>query len=192
MINQMDYIKYSMLLIGLFIGAYISSHFKRQADQIAVEKKRTQLYVSNITQQDSVFMQTAVHVGYRYQADNINGPSGAIIVKNDMIVGEGWDQTKAKSDPTAHAVIQAIKDASARLNTLSLNGATLYTTHQPCTICLAVLYDVGVDRVYYSVPLEGEDESRGKHILQNFEKHPSMRVIPEITLQVETLSSHLK
>lgn len=186
----MDYIKYSMLLIGLFIGAYISSHFKRQADLIAVEKKRTQLYMSNISQQDSVFMQTAVHLGYRYQADNINGPSGAIIVKNDMIVGEGWDRTTAKSDPTAHAVIEAVKDASARLSTLSLKGATLYTTHQPCTICLAVLYNVGVDRVYFSVPLE--DESSSKHIMQNFEKHPSMRMIPEIALQVETLSSHLK
>ena len=186
----MDYIKYSMLLIGLFIGAYISSHFNRQAEKIAVEKKRTQMYVSNITRQDSVFMQTAVHLGYRYEADN--GPSGAIIVKNNMIVGEGWDQTKAKSDPTAHAVIEAIKDASARLNTLSLRDATLYTTHQPCTICLAVLYDVGVDRVYYSVPLEGDVERRGKHIWQNFEKHPSMRVIPEIALQVEPLSSHLK
>lgn len=188
----MDYIKYSILLIGLFIGAYVSNHFKRQADLITAEKKRTQLYVSNVTRQDSAFMRTAVHLAYRYQQDNSSKPSGAIVVKNNVIVGEGLDRTMAKSDPTAHAEIESVRDASARLNTLSLKGATLYTTHQPCTICLAVLYDVGVDRVYFSMPREGQDESSSKHIMQNLDKHPSMRSIPEIALHVETLSSHLK
>jgi tRNA(Arg) A34 adenosine deaminase TadA len=78
------------------------------------------------------------------------GPFGAVIVRNDAIVGEGWNQTFRFKDPSAHAEIQAIRDACSKLNTLELAGCVIYSSGEPCPMCLSAIYWAMLDAVYFA------------------------------------------
>ena len=77
-------------------------------------------------------------------------PYGAVVVMNGEVVGEGLNQAVANSDPTSHGEIEAIRDACRRLSTTSLEGADLYTSGEPCSMCVAMMYQVGIERIYYA------------------------------------------
>ena len=68
------------------------------------------------------------------------GPFGAVIVRGGVIVGEGWNQVLSRNDPTAHGEVMAIRDACARLGTFALPDCEIYTTGQPCPMCLGAIY----------------------------------------------------
>jgi len=75
---------------------------------------------------------------------------GAVIVKDDRIVGEGWNRVQVNNDPTAHGEVEAIRDAARRLETRDLSGCVIYTTYgYPCPMCAAACYWAGLDRIYY-------------------------------------------
>jgi len=77
------------------------------------------------------------------------GPFGAVVVKDDRIIGRGGNQVIGTNDPTAHAEIVAIRDACRVLGTFSLEGCELYTTGEPCPMCLAAVYWARIEKVYY-------------------------------------------
>src|SRR3546814_10788589 len=76
------------------------------------------------------------------------GPFGAVVVKDGEIVGEGWNRVTSQNDPTAHAEVVAIREACGRLKRFDLRGAVLYTSCEPCPMCLAATYWARVDRLY--------------------------------------------
>ena len=78
------------------------------------------------------------------------GPFGAVIVKNGKIVGKGWNKTFKRTDPTAHAEVQAIRDACRKLNVLELAGCVMYSSGEPCPMCMAAIYWVMMDSVYFA------------------------------------------
>ena len=84
-------------------------------------------------------------------------PVGAIVVKDNEILGEGFNNRVVTHDPTSHAEINAIKDASKKIGDWRLNGCDLYVTLEPCDMCLEVIKESRIDNVYY--------------ILENNEKH---------------------
>ena len=73
-------------------------------------------------------------------------PYGAVVVKDGEIIGEGLDRSYANSDPTSHGEVEAIRDACKRLSATSLKGADLYTSGEPCSMCVAAMYQVGIAR----------------------------------------------
>jgi len=77
------------------------------------------------------------------------GPFGAVVVKDDRIIGRGGNQVLGTNDPTAHAEIVAIRDACRVLGTFSLEGCELYTTGEPCPMCLAAVYWARIEKIYY-------------------------------------------
>ncbi len=85
---------------------------------------------------------------------NRGGPFGAVIVRGGDVVGEGANSVLATNDPTAHAEVMAIRDATARLGTFSLAGTTIYASSEPCPMCLAAIYWARVDRIVYSAGRE--------------------------------------
>jgi tRNA(Arg) A34 adenosine deaminase TadA len=95
------------------------------------------------------FMRRAVLLSRQGMERNAGGPFGAVIVKDGRIVGEGHNRVTSTNDPTAHGEIVAIRDAAARLNTYSLEGAAIYTSCEPCPMCLAAIYWARLDRIYY-------------------------------------------
>lgn len=78
------------------------------------------------------------------------GPFGCVIVKDDKIVGRGWNKVIALNDPTAHAEVTAIRDACTNLGSFQLDGCELYTSCEPCPMCMGAIYWARPDRVYFA------------------------------------------
>ena len=95
------------------------------------------------------FMMEAKRLADTNIIDNEGGPFGAVIVKDNEIVGRGDNHVLINNDPTAHAEIQAIRDASKNLNTYDLSGCTLYTSCYPCPMCLSAIIWANIKTVYY-------------------------------------------
>lgn len=78
------------------------------------------------------------------------GPFGAIVVQDSAIIGRGYNQVTLNNDPTAHAEINAIRDACTTINNFNLDGCTLYTSCEPCPMCLSAIYWAHNSRVVYA------------------------------------------
>ena len=78
------------------------------------------------------------------------GPFGAVVVADGKIVGRGWNQVTRLLDPTAHAEVTAIRDACRTLQRFELRGCVLYTSCEPCPMCLSAIYWARLDRIYYA------------------------------------------
>jgi tRNA(Arg) A34 adenosine deaminase TadA len=85
-------------------------------------------------------MREAIRLARAGAAAGDGGPFGAVVVKDGVIVGRGWNQVLAAKDPTAHAEIVAIRDACARLGGFSLDGCEIYASCEPCPMCLGAIY----------------------------------------------------
>jgi len=95
------------------------------------------------------FMQRAIELSI--ESVNIGGgPFGSVIVKENKIISEGSNEVTLINDPTAHGEIVAIRQACKNLNNFSLKGSDLYTTCEPCPMCLSAIYWARVDNVYYA------------------------------------------
>ena len=95
------------------------------------------------------FMRRAIELSQQGIADGTGGPIGAVIVRGGKIIGEGHNRVFQTSDPTAHGEIVAIRDAAAKENAPSLPGAVIYTTCEPCPMCLAAIYWAELEHIYY-------------------------------------------
>ena len=95
------------------------------------------------------FMHRAIELSIE-SANLKGGPFGCVIVKNNEIIAEGNNQVTANNDPTAHAEIVAIRNACKKLNSFFLNGCDLYTSCEPCPMCLSAIYWSHIDNIYYA------------------------------------------
>ena len=95
------------------------------------------------------FMRAAIALAEKNVADGTGGPFGAVIVRDGEIVGEGTNQVTSSNDPTAHAEVVAIRQACAALGTFSLEGCEIYTSCEPCPMCLSAIYWARLDRIFY-------------------------------------------
>jgi len=77
------------------------------------------------------------------------GPFGAVIVKDGKIISTGVNRVTANSDPTAHAEVTAIRKAAKKLGTFDLSGCEIYTSCEPCPMCLGAVYWAHIDKMYY-------------------------------------------
>lgn len=96
------------------------------------------------------FMKMAIEESKQGMEKNQGGPFGAIVVKDGKIVGVGNNRVTSSNDPTAHAEVVAIRDACKNLNTFQLDGCVLYTSCEPCPMCLGAIYWARPDKVYYA------------------------------------------
>lgn len=85
-------------------------------------------------------------------------PFGCVIVKDGEIVGEGWNRKNVHFDPTAHSEVEAIRDACRKLKTYSLKGCDLYTSGQPCPMCLSACYWAEIDRIFIGTTAQDHAE----------------------------------
>jgi tRNA(Arg) A34 adenosine deaminase TadA len=96
------------------------------------------------------FMREAIRLSLEKSRDNCGGPFGAVVVRAGEIIGRGWNQVTSKNDPTAHAEVVAIRAACKKLNTFQLDDCELYTSCEPCPMCLSAIYWARVRRVFYA------------------------------------------
>lgn len=95
------------------------------------------------------FMQRAIELA-KQSIDSGGGPFAAVIVKQGKVIGEGFNQVTLCNDPTAHAEIRAIRSACKKLSHYQLNGCILYTTSEPCPMCLSAIYWSRLEQVFYA------------------------------------------
>jgi tRNA(Arg) A34 adenosine deaminase TadA len=84
-------------------------------------------------------------------------PFGAVVVRGGEVIGQGVNHSRAHFDPTSHGETEAIRDACRRLQCTALEGATLYSTCEPCALCVAAMAIVGIDTAYFAGTLEGSN-----------------------------------
>ncbi len=95
------------------------------------------------------FMREAFAEAEKGIEDGDGGPFGAVVVKNGTIVARGHNEVVKRNDPTAHAEILAIRNASALLQDFNLSGCELYVTGEPCPMCFSAIHWAHIDKVYY-------------------------------------------
>ena len=95
------------------------------------------------------FMREAIRLSIQMMRRGKGGPFGAVVVKNDKVVGRGCNLVTSANDPTAHAEIVAIRDACKRLKTFQLDDCELYTSCEPCPMCLSAIYWSRLSRIFY-------------------------------------------
>ena len=95
------------------------------------------------------FMTRAIELSLASVRSN-GGPFGCVIVKNNEIIAEGSNQVTIINDPTAHAEIVTIRKACKALNNFNLEGTEMYTSCEPCPMCLSAIYWSHIDKIYYS------------------------------------------
>ena len=118
-----------------------------QKDVLVRIQSRAQIFIMT---REEKFMMEAIALSLNGIKNNEGGPFGCIVVKSDEIVGRGNNRVTSSNDPTAHAEVVAIRDACKNLNTFQLEDCEIYTSCEPCPMCLGAIYWARPKIVYYA------------------------------------------
>ena len=129
---------------------------------------------------DETFLRAAIALSRRRMEAGFGGPFGAVVVRDGQVIAEGYNQVTSTNDPTAHAEVSAIRAACTALQSFSLADCTLYTSCEPCPMCLGAIYWARFERVVYAntrvdAAAIGFDDD---HIYREFVKPIAARAIP--------------
>ena len=103
-----------------------------------------------LNKRERKFLERAIELSRRGMQEGSGGPFGCVIVMNNEIVGEGYNMVASTNDPTAHAEIVAIRQACKTVNSFQLSGCEVYTSCEPCPMCLGALYWARPRKVFYA------------------------------------------
>jgi len=129
------------------------------------------------------FMKRAIELSVE-SVDKGGGPFGCIIVKDDKIIAEGSNKVTLNNDPTAHGEIVAMRDACKKLNNFNLNGCELYSSCEPCPMCLSAIYWARITKIYFANTREDAQkiDFDDSLIYSEFQKNINERKIPMIQM----------
>ena len=129
------------------------------------------------------FMKKAIELSVENVKKN-GGPFSTIIVKNEKIIAEGSNKVTLTNDPTAHGEIVAIREACKKLNNFNLSGSELYSTCEPCPMCLSAIYWARIDKIYYANTREDAQkiDFDDSLIYSELQKNIDKRKIPMIQM----------
>jgi tRNA(Arg) A34 adenosine deaminase TadA len=130
------------------------------------------------------FMQAAIRLSRRALTRKQGGPFGAVIVREGRIIARGWNQVIGTHDPTAHAEVVAIREACRKLRQFHLDDCVIYSSCEPCPMCLSAIYWARLGRVYYAATRS--DAARigfqDRTLYREIQLSPTRRQIPFHTL----------
>jgi len=98
----------------------------------------------------TAFMQRAIELAQKHSMQGTGGPFGAVIVLDNQIVAEGWNEVTSSLDPTAHAEITAIRKACKKIKNFRLENALIFSTCEPCPMCLSAIYWARISGIYFA------------------------------------------
>lgn len=134
---------------------------------------------NNFSPEDYHFMEMAAKIAEE-NIDKGGGPFGAVIVRNGEVIATGANSVTLTNDPTAHAEVNAIRNACKKESTFSLNGCTVYSSCEPCPMCLSALYWAGVSKIIFGNTKEDADAINfsDKFIYRELSKDLTDRQLP--------------
>ena len=106
--------------------------------------------MTEIKTEDQRYLKRAIDLSRQHMEEGAGGPFGAVIVRDGKVLAEGWNQVSSSIDPSAHAEVTAIRRACQAVGDFALEGATLYTSCEPCPMCLASAYWARVSRIVFA------------------------------------------
>lgn len=132
-------------------------------------------------------MRRAIALSAEKMRAGFGGPFGAVVARNGEVIAEGFNQVTSNQDPTAHAEVVAIREACRKLGSFNLQGCEMYTSCEPCPMCLGAIYWARLDRVYYAntrtdAAAIGFDDD---HIYRELDRAIDDRAVPFIRLDSE-------
>ena len=133
---------------------------------------------------NTYYMKRAIELSKKNVVGNNGGPFGAVVVLDGQIIGEGVNSVTTNNDPTAHAEVEAIRQACKKLGKFDLSGAVIFTSCEPCPMCLSAIYWARLDKIYYAnnrsdaAQIQFDDDL----IYTEIPKNPSERKIPAVEL----------
>ena len=130
------------------------------------------------------FMREAIRLSMEGVNNNEGGPFGAVIVKDGKIIGRGNNRVTSTNDPTAHAEIVAIRDACKKLKSFQLSGCEVYTSCEPCPMCLGAIYWARPSKIYYACTKQDASDAAfdDSFIYQELNRPVNTRKIPTIQM----------
>lgn len=133
------------------------------------------------------FMQRAIALAVENVRLGRGGPFGAVIVKDNAIVAEGYNIVTTSCDPTAHAEVTAIRRAASALGVFHLDGCEIYTSCEPCPMCLGAIYWAHLDRIFFGCTHKDAAEAGfdDSVIYQEMRRSLEERTIPIIGMDRE-------
>ena len=136
-----------------------------------------------ITEQDKAFMREAIRLADE-SVQNGGGPFGAVIVRDGEIVAGSANSVTRDNDPTAHAEVNTIRQACRKLGTFDLSDCVIYTSCEPCPMCLGAIYWAHISRIYYGNTKKdaANIDFADDFIYKELEQHKEDRVVPAIPL----------
>lgn len=142
------------------------------------------------------FMERALELSFHAIERGHGNPFGSVVVKDGVIVGEGWNQVALLNDPSAHAEMIAIRDAARRLSTPILTGCIVYASGQPCPMCLSLVYLAGIKEVYYCIPGDRmaawNQRLSVDHIYKAIATHQKQRSVRETQIMNEAVEKSIE
>jgi guanine deaminase len=127
-----------------------------------------------------LFMREAIRLSVEMMRQGKGGPFGALVVRDGVVVGRGWNQVTSANDPTAHAEIVAIRDACRETGNFLLAGCELYSSCEPCPMCLSAAYWARIERVYYAARRSDAAEAGflDEMLYEELARDPAARRLP--------------
>ena len=112
------------------------------------------------------------------------GPFGAVVVRDGEIIGEGWNRVLATNDPTAHGEVTAIRDACTNIGGFDLTGCRIYTTGEPCPMCLGAIYWARIESIRFGFSIEDAAQAGfdDREFYRQFALPPAERAVPATSL----------
>lgn len=146
-----------------------------------------------ITDTDKKFIKMACDIASQ-NIDNGGGPFGAVIVKDGEVIATGCNRVTVNNDPTAHAEVSAIREACSKIKNFKLDDCVIYSSCEPCPMCLSAIYWSGISRIYYAntkhdaAAIDFDDN----FIYEEIEKPYQLRSIPCVRVIDEHAIDHFK
>jgi guanine deaminase len=134
--------------------------------------------LEKMTDKKLQFMRRAIELARHATNSGSGGPFGCVIVKDGVVVAEGFNQVRLTKDPTAHGEMVGLRAAASKLGTADLSGCEIYNISIPCPMCLAALYWAKIDKVYYCcLPADADaigfdNVTIARHLQQPIENQP--------------------
>lgn len=130
------------------------------------------------------FMKRAIALSEENVHSHKGGPFGAVVVYKGQIIGEGTNLVTCNNDPTAHAEVEAIRSACKKIGNFDLSGAAIFTSCEPCPMCLSAIYWARIDKIYYANTRSDAAEIHFDDdlIYNEIPKDPQSRKIPAVQI----------
>lgn len=104
------------------------------------------------------YMKLAIKEAKQGIKEGHGGPFGAVIVRDGVVIGQGHNHVVANNDPTCHGEIDAIRNACKNINSFDLSGCDIYTTGEPCPMCLSAILWSNINNIYYACTIKDNDD----------------------------------